>query len=253
MNEEQKFIDEVWKKVEKREQNIEILNAMEQKNESNMLHVAKNLIPRLGLRGLLTGITDVIAVSMVITICFFVGIYRYLGYDSQYVYSMVFIFSPILYASIFSLSYIKEMQTNTFHVQMSCRYTFFHVLIFRMILNSGLAILFNLVYICTLNCFYDINLLKALALSFSSLMLFSVLLLRTLYGRNKIAGFAAINVVWFGVNLLLFVGSRKLYMHFMEQIPLSVLVIAALILLVCYYEELKTMLVIRNKRRNVHA
>lgn len=253
MNDERKFIEDVWQKVEERERNVEILNALERKNESNMLLVAKEFLSGIGMKGLLYGIADVIAVSMVISICIFAGIYIYLGFDSQYVYSMIFIFSPTLYTSIFCLSYVKEIQTNTFNVQMSCRYTFFHVLVFRMLLNSGLAIVFNLIYIFTLSSQFNISPLKALALSFSSLMLFSVLLLKTLGRRNKISAFTGMNAVWFGANLLVFHGMKDLYMRFIDQIPLSVLVFAALIFVAFYYTELKKMLSMNYKRRYINA
>lgn len=253
MNDEKKFIEDVWKKVEEKERELEILSGLEQKNESNMLFMAKEFLARMGIKGLFYGIMDVIAVSMVISICIFVGIYIYLGFDSQYIYSMVFIFSPTLYASIFCLSYMKETQINTINVQMSCRYTFFHVLIFRMLLNSGLAIGFNLIYICTLNQWFEMNLVKALALSFSSLMLFSFMMIKTLGNRNKILNFVRVNVVWFGANILAFQGINGLYMRFIDQIPLNVLVFATFLFGAFYYIELKKIISRNYKGRYINA
>lgn len=253
MKDEQKFMKGVWNKVEERERDIEILNALERKNESNMLTIAKEFISVTGVKGLLNGIADVVAVSMVITICFFIGIYMYLGFGVQNVYSMVFIFSPILYASIFLLSYIKEVQTNTIYIQMSCRYTFFHVLVFRMLLNSGLSVLFNLVYIVTLNSMFHINVIKALALSFSSLMFFSVLLLKSLRYRNKLFGFSFVAAVWFGLNLLSFYGIRELYIHFIAQIPISILVFTTVIFMALYGKELRNMMKASYRRRYLYA
>lgn len=253
MSNEKEFIEGVWHKAEEREWSIEILNGLERRNESNILFVAKELTLKIGVKGLVGGISDVIAVSMIISICIFIGIYIYLGFDSQYIYSMLFIFSPTLYASIFCLSYVKERQTNTLNIQMSCRYTFFHVLVFRMLMNSGLAIVFNLIYICTLNIQFDINLLKALALSFSSLMLFSIMLLKSLGRRNKILGFAVINVLWFGVNLLVFNGIKDMYISFLNQIPLILLVLATFFFIIFYYRELKKMLSMNYKRRYINA
>ena len=250
---ETKFIEGIWKRIEERERSLEILSGLERKDESNMLLAAKEFLGEMGIRRLFCGIADVIAVSMVISICVFVGIYAYLGFDPQYVYSMVFIFSPTLYASIFCLSFVKETQTNTINVQISCRYTFFHVLIFRMFLNSGLAIVFNLVYICTLNSHFDMNPVKALALSFSSLMLFSVMLLKSLECRNKILGFAGMNTVWFGTNILTFHEIKALYMRFIDQIPVSVLIFAAFLFGAFYYRELKKTISVNYKRRYLNA
>lgn len=253
MDDEKRFIEGVWKKVEEREKSIYILGGLERKNESNMLLVAKEFLGRMGIKGLFYGMADVIAVSMVISVCVFIGIFVYLGFDSQYVYSMLFIFSPTLYASIFCLSYMKETQINTINIQMSCRYTFFHVLIFRMLLNSGLAIVFNLIYIFTLNQWFDMNPVKALALSFSSLMLFSLMLTKSMRRRNRVSGFVWVNVVWFGTNILAFQGLRNLYMRFVNQIPVSVLVFTTFIFGAFYYKELKKMISINYKRRYINA
>lgn len=253
MSDEKKFIDGIWKRIEEKERDIKILNGLERKKESNLLPIAKEFLGRMGIKGLFYGIADVITVSMVISICIFVGVYIYLGFDSQYVYSMIFIFSPTLYASIFCLSYVKETQINTINVQMSCRYTFFHVLIFRMFLNSGLAILFNMIYICTLDRRFDMNPVKALALSFSSLMLFSVMLVKSLGSRNKFLGFVWVSAVWFGTNIFIFHGSKDLYMRFIEQIPMSVLVIATFLFGCFYYKELKKIISVSHKRRYINA
>ena len=253
MNDEKKFIEEVWKKVGERERDLKILDGLERKNESNMPLVAKEFLVRMGIKGFMFGMIDVIAVSVIISVCIFIGIYSYLRLDSQYVYSMLFIFSPTLYTSIFCLSYVKEAQINTINVQMSCRYTFFHVLIFRMLLNSGMAILFNLIYICTLYNRFEMNLIKALALSFSSLMLFSVMLLQSLKRKNKLIGFAELNVVWFGINFLAFNNVRDLYIDFIGRIPLSVLAIAALLFCAFYCRGLKKILSSNYKRRYINA
>lgn len=247
-----KLIEGVWKRIEERERNLRILYGLERKNESHMLPVAKEFLKRMGIKGLFCGIVDVVAVSMIISVCIFIGICIYLRRDSEYVYSMAFIFSPTLYACIFGLAYVKEMQINTISVQMSCRFTFYHVLLFRMLLNSGLAIAFNLIYICTFNSLFDMNPVKALALSFSSLMLFSVMMLKALKRKNKLAGFAETVAVWFGVNILAFNGVRDLYMGFIDQIPFSASVLAAFLFGTFYCRELKKMISM-NYRRYIDA
>lgn len=253
MDEERKFIEEVWEKINEQEKTETIVKGLERKEKNHMLIIAKEFLTRLGMRGLFAGMADVVAVSMVIAVCIFAGIYIYLGFDSEYAYSMVFIFSPTLYASIFCLSYVKEIQIHTFSVQMSCRYTFFHVLVFRMLLNSGLAMVFNVIYILTLNCKFDLNLLKALVLSFSALMLFSVLLLQTLKRRNKVFGLIYVNALWFGANLIAFNGIRSEYMRLLDQIPIGVLGVSIALCLILYYKELKQMLSTEYKRRYSHA
>ena len=253
MNNEKRFIEGVWKKIEERERDLRILDGLEQRDENNMLLVAKEFLGRMGIKGLFCGITDVVAVSLVISICIVVGIYFYLGMQPQYIYSMVFTFAPTLYTSIFCLSYVKETQINTINVQMSSRYTFFHVLVFRMVLNSGLAMVFNLIYICTLNLWFEMNPMKALALSFSSLMLFSLMLLQSLKRKNKFLGFAEINIVWFGVNLLAFNGVRDFYIRLIDRIPFSVLIVATFLFGACYCRELKKIISMNYKRRYINA
>ena len=253
MNDNKKMIEGVWQKVAEKERNIELANGLDRRNETDLFYVAKDFLSRMGFKRLLDGMADVITVSMLISIIIFICIYRLIGRNPESIYSLVFIFSPILYASVFILSYIKEVQTNTFKLQMSCRYTFYHVLIFRMTINSGLAIVFNLFYICTLNSKFEINLLKALALSFSSLMLFSVLLLKVLRHRRKVLGFSATSAIWFGINYWAFNSMRGLYMQMIDQIPLGVLLLAIFIFIILYYKELKSMLTMSYKRRYMNA
>ena len=252
MSDNDKLVEGVWKRIEEKERDLKILYGLERKNESNMLSVAKEFLGRMGVKGLLCGIADVVAISMIISVCIFIGICIYLRRDSEYVYSMAFIFSPTLYACIFCLAYVKETQINTISVQMSCRYTFFHVLLFRMLLNSGLAIAFNLIYICAFSQLFDMNPVKALALAFSSLMLFSVMMLKALRRKNKLVGFAETAAVWFGGNILAFNGVRDLYMGFIDEIPFGVSAFAAFLFGVFYYRELKKMISI-NYRRYINA
>lgn len=253
MDYDKNFMDEVWRRIKEREQAIEIMSALERKKENNVLLVAKEFFGGMGISRLFYGILDVVAVAMVISICIFIGIYIYLGFDSRYVYSMLFIFSPTLYTGIFCLSYVKEMQTRTLYVQMGCRYTFFHVMVFRMLMNSGLAIIFNVIYICTLNHRFDLNLNKALALSFSSLMLFSVILLKSLEAKKKIVSFIWVNAAWYGLNFLIFHGASDLYEEFIDQIPLGILAAAIFLFIVCYYRGLKKILDINYRRRYLNA
>lgn len=253
MTEEKKYIEGIWKQVEQKEQNMEILRGLERKQESHLTFGARELLSALGLRGIFMGMMDVLAVSMAISVCIFAGIYLYLGVDCQDIYGMIFIFSPTLYACIFSLSYLKEMQMNTFLVQMSCRYTFFHILVFRMMLNSGMAILFNFIYICTLNSRFELSFVKAVALSFSSLMLFSLLLIKSLESRRIVWHIVGISTCWFLGNLLLLRGMRELYLKWIEEVPLSILGITACFLAFFYLRELKKMLRVRDRRRYLYA
>lgn len=238
---DEKVIKEIWGRIEEREKSLKILEGLERKNESRMLPMVRELLGRMGIRGLFYGIADVVALSMIICVCVCMGICAYLRQDPQYAYGILFAFSPMLYACIFCLAYIKEAQIKTISVQMSCRYTFFHVLAVRMFLNSGLAIVFNLIYICAIDRLVGISPVKALALSFSSLMVFSVMLLKTLRRRNKMLGFVWTAALWFGVNLLAFHGARPLYMDLVEGIPLGVLAAAGLLAGAVYYRELKKM------------
>jgi len=253
MDDEKKFIEGVWKRIEEREQEIEILDALEREHGKSMLSIARDFYGGMGIKRLFYGFSDVIAVAMVISVCIFIGVYLFLGLDARYVYSMLFIFSPTLYASIFFLSFIKEMQAKTFQVQMGCRYTFLHVMVFRMLMNSGMAVLFNIIYICTLNYRFGLHLNKALALSFSSLMLFSVILLKALEAKRKLLSFAWVNVLWFGVNFLVFHGLNHFYVSFIDQIPFSVLVVTIALCIACYYRELKKMLSRNYRRRYFNA
>lgn len=253
MDEERKFIACVWEKIDDQEKAEAICKGFERREESNMLVIAKEFLSQFGMRGLYAGMADVVAVSMVIAICVFAGIYIYLGLDAEYAYSMVFIFSPTFYASILCLSYVKERQIHTFSVQMSCKYTFFHVLVFRMLLNSGLSMVFNVIYIFTLNYKFALNPWKALVLSFFALMIVSVFLLQTLKTKNKALGLVCVNLLWFGTNFTAFYGMRATYMGLLDQIPIGVLVISIPVCLVIYYSELKRMLKIDYKRRYSYA
>lgn len=239
---DEKFIEGIWGRIEERERNLKILEGLERKHESDMLPMVREFLGRMGIRGLFYGIADVVALSMMMCVCACICIFIYLRQAPQSAHGILFIFAPMLYTCIFCLAYVKETQINTISVQMSCRYTFFHVLAVRMLLNSGLAIVFNLIYICAINRFIGIGLVKPLALSFSSLMLFSVMLLKALRRRDKIWGFVGTTAIWLGVNIAAFRGAGPLYMSFIERVPLGVLAISGFLAGAVYCRELKKMI-----------
>ena len=116
---------------------------------------------------------------------------------------------------------------------MSCKYTMFHLVAFRMLAFSSISIVCNTIYILVISLKYQsIDFWSLLAVSFSSLFIFSVLFIYICYsGGQKNTAPYMFSIGWMGVNATLAACFGSNYEAFLTRIPgfLYVLVTGAML------------------------
>lgn len=143
------------------------------------------MLKGIGPGAVFYGMADVLAVAFAVTVLCFWAIYSALGQNPLWLPQAVFVSAPLLYGLIFLFSWIKELQNGTFAQQLSYRYTFFHVLAIRMFASSFMGLGVNGIYALLLALSCPVDGVRLFALSFTSLMLFSLILLIGIYKRRE--------------------------------------------------------------------
>ncbi len=174
---EKEFLDAMWKKAEEKEQNMRLAEELTKtplnKGVNSFLW---DLFQGIGLGQLYAGMGDILSVSFCIAAAFmYIGL-RIVGAGLASACSIVFTAAPVLYASVFYLSLVKERQNQTYEQLMSYKYTFLHLMTARMFSNSLIGIGLNLIYAAVLSVRYSADFLRLAATAFASLMIFSLLL-----------------------------------------------------------------------------
>lgn len=226
------FLNGVWAKIEEKEENRKILEFISEdlsvSEKQSEIRMAK-IFSRLGLSGIFGGMCDVIVVSFALTICICFFLWRAVCATPDLLYVQAFLGAPVLYTAMMALTFIKENQMNTYEIQMSCKYTFCHLIAFRMLIGGSLSLIFNLVHMVFLWQQFDVQLIRLLALSFSSVLIFACLLLAGMIYFKKQKLFFVFPGIWMLFNLGISLGFFDAYAGFVERIP--VLVLGGIVLL----------------------
>ena len=239
------FLKQMWNKAETKEANIKIYEMMTRERPmDSFADFMVDMVQGVGLREIFAGMADVTCVAFAVTLLIFWAGYQMLFQDLGDVYSIAFLGAPILYGVVFLLSWLKESQMHTYNVQMSCKYTFFHLLAFRMFVSSlgGMAV--NSLYITFLKFQYSVSFIRLFTLSFSSLMLFSVLLmicLTVFSARAGLWGAMGLPALWLIVNVFIYWYFDTVYTRFLQSVPVWALAVAAAMLSVIYIRGLLRM------------
>lgn len=241
---DQEFLSGMWDRVEKKEADIRLYEAVEDtlpEKRTGISGFFRNALFGLGLRELLFGMNDCLVVAMCISLMIFFFGYRMTALDADSVYATAFLSAPSLFGAFFWLGWLKERQSRTYGVQMSCKYTFFHVLTARMLFAGATGLIFNLAYMIVLIMKCPADMLRLMAISFSSLMIFSLILVffieRGKSIRNALIGAA----LWMVVNAFVAWNFSSFYQSLLKQVPLAVLLVVGAAAMVFSLYELSKM------------
>lgn len=241
---DQDFLNGMWDRVAQKEADIRLYEAVEDTLPNKSVGMGgffRNAVFGLGLRELLFGMNDCLVVAMCIALMIFFFGYRLVGLDGDNVYVTAFLSAPSLYGAFFGLGWLKERQSNTYGLQMSCKYTFFHVLTARMLFAGATGLIFNLAYMIVLIAKYPADVLRLMAISFSSLMIFSLILV-CFIERGKSIRNALIGVgLWMAVNAFIAWNFTTFYQNLLKQVPLALLLIVGAAAMVFSLYELAKM------------
>lgn len=213
----------------------------------------RNMTTQLGIRYIFSGIYDVLALSAAL----FSGVIIFLAVAIPHakqvtpaLSSALFIFGPFFYMAAFILCLLKENTTPGLDIKMTCKYTLYHLLAYRMLAFSLLSGVVNTVYILILCARLQLSPLYFVCLSLSSLFIFSALLMTAIfYVRSKWA-MGMISAGWMALNLGIGSAFPIQYGEFLLRIPLFVWIPAGAACVAIYLYKIKNL---TTNRRTLYA
>ena len=251
------YLEGVWGKVRKKEADLQFSQTVEtelaEDLKPDMITFIKNVYSGIGIRQLLFGMNDCLAVAMCITVMIFFVCYKIADNSINTIYSIAFLSAPCLYGFFFLLGWQKEKQSNAYGVLMSCKYTFFHVLSARMLLAGVAGVGFNLLYLIVMIIKYPVEIPRLIAISFTSLMIFSVLFVVAIQKGRSIQNALIVVGAWMALNLFAAFNFPRLYQEFLQNVPLLALLIAGTAAMLVWFYGLHHMTTLSFRKEYFNA
>lgn len=134
--------------------------------------------------------------------------------------------APIAFQMVLGLSLLNEQEQNTYELQMTCKYTLYHVLALRMIVAGVFAVMMNaafclFVYGNRETAFF----LRVLFLSVTALLGYSLIYLTQIMKNSRIKYQVGLYGMWIAGNMVLAACFPKGYLFLAARIPLLLHVI----------------------------
>lgn len=202
----------------------------------------RNMNTQLGLKYIFSGIYDVLILSGILFMLMIALSFNYLPQSENptaTLGAMLFTFSPFLYMAAFSLSLIKEYTTPGLSVKMTCKFTVYHLIAYRMLLFSVISGVLNTLYVLALCLRMELEPLYFICLSLSSLFIFSAMFLLALYYAHIKWPPLLLTVGWIAVNAVLWAVFPVGYGNFLMGIPVFVWIPAGIACVAFYLHQIK--------------
>lgn len=136
MSGREEFLAGVWEKAAQKEQTLRAAKVMlSETAEPDFAGFIRNMFVNIGVKQLYTGMGGIISIAFVMTVLSAYLLLQIILDKGESIYAAAFCSAPFLYAGIFVLSWLQERGSGSYELQMSCKYTFFHVLAARMLGN----------------------------------------------------------------------------------------------------------------------
>lgn len=161
-----------------------------------------------------------------------------------------FALAPGVFITMFLLSFIKEKASMTYPIKMTCKYTVNHLLAYRMFVFSLLGAVADAVYVLLICIKTDLSYITLLCVSLSSLFLFSSALIFAVIRFNSVFASAGLLAVWIILNGTLWFFFRNYYGWFLQQIPIWIYIISAIMAAAVYINRLGAF---SDKRRTIYV
>ena len=135
-------------------------------------------------------------------------------------YLPIILFSPLVFQLILLLSVLREQEQYTYEVEMTCKYTVYHVLALRMLIVSGFSILLNAVFCMII--FWENGmevLVRMVFLSATALFAYSLLYVSLLMKNTRLIYQVLLYGLWLVGNMLFKLLLPKVYEYMVWQLP----------------------------------
>ncbi|MCH4239583.1 MAG: hypothetical protein LKF71_04875 [Oscillospiraceae bacterium] len=204
----------------------------------SLLLMFRQMRQSMGIRVIFHDMADTVFISTFTTLCIFSSMLHYLKDINQShndLYAMLFTFSPMLYLLLCLLGLWKERISHTFDLKMTCRYTPYDMMAFRMLIFSCISIFVNMVAVgifCAQGAtahFWHLFFVTA-----SGLFLFSALLLFSVLHNHGLLAPTATALGWLLANGLVYQELNTGYSNLLQAIPLYLHIVVT-ILCACVY------------------
>lgn len=197
------------------------------------------MVRQVGFRQLFSDGTELVFAAL--TAITFVGVFLFkpnASYaDLQELYGYIFLTSPVLFLVLSLFTVFHKVLNGTIELEMTCRYTVYQIIAFRMLAFSVVAMLCNTLSLIFLSFLYEeVQFVRAFMISHAGLFLFAAVFLFVVMKRRALVSAAAVTAAWTLGNLFLMVTDNPLYRFALVQLPLFVV---GLVLAVMAYVYLK--------------
>lgn len=210
-------------------------------NKISFLDKMYEIYKNIGIKNLFNDIFEMLLALIIIIIT---GTYYLtqplINKFPDFIYSIIFIISPIFYMIISTLSFGKHQQTKTIDIIMSCKYTIYHLSAFKMLIISIISIVINSIIIliaCLI--YFNFSFLNLFLLSTSSLFLFALGFLVILIHTNRISSCYLFSGSWLLINILVSTVYHGVYLKILSIIPIPLHPLIIALLLIGFIKNLK--------------
>ena len=210
------------------------------KKEEHFYSYIKNMYKKIGFRNLFHDKAELIFIGvLLLSILLFgiLGIKRSSMISKERIYIFIFIISPLYYLITNIFSFMNMKENNTYEIEMVCKYNLYQVSALRMLVFSVISIFLSVIFI--LGLYNKIDILRGIMISitsiflFSSLLLYSMVKLKSEIGRYLVIGF------WIIGNLILLRLSFNQYFEFLQTMPMVVYVLVSVTSLFIYMKNIQ--------------
>lgn len=210
----------------------------------------KDMYSQLGVRNIFHDMSEIIFIVLIGIVFFTLALVVTINDNSvtiQQIYSFIFVVSPLLYLSISLFSFFNTIQKKTFEIEMTCKYNIYQISALRMLIFSIVSILINTIILFIF--FYsskEIDVLRVLIISISSLFLFSSIFLYAIVNISASLTKYFITLGWISANIILNTYKIDFYNKLLMEVPMFVHILITMICTAVYLKNLKRLINFKN-------
>ncbi|GAA0783558.1 hypothetical protein [Hathewaya limosa] len=240
--------------------NIQINEILDKglKKEKGFFSYIISSIKEIGLKNIFHDKSELIFISIISLILFaIIGGHIALKfiYEKTYLYRLygyIFMVSPIMYVMISLFSFINTKLKETYEIEATCKYNMYNLAVIRMFIFSIVGMILNsLLIVIIYFIFNNFSMIRAYAVSITSLFLFSTIFILTIVYLKKPIHKYLVIIGWILVNSILMIVKSKLYMNFITYGPLYIHFIITAICIIIYLKALKKLIYVRKEKGEI--